>query len=228
MEVAPSRRCQMGIPWQTQAGAVRSQLFHQYFDLEACARSRSRVILAKGDGAAAASLSNFTRITSSSAIRCPPRALGGENFKVLGSQPDKERVIVTSRIQINGTAPIRVDWQLNPTNHGYKVTDLIVNGLSMASTQHSDLVSSSSVTTGRCQPCWLPCAKGMRATVSSDDLAEESRLRLGHRSMPTTEMDQRYEIWVNATAPFLRGRGVHNALLHYTSLQNRFEGYRLV
>jgi ABC-type transporter MlaC component len=60
---------------------------------------------------------------------------------VLGSQPDKGRVIVASRIQINGAAPIRVDWQLNPTNHGYKVTDLIVNGISMASAQHSDLVS---------------------------------------------------------------------------------------
>jgi phospholipid transport system substrate-binding protein len=60
---------------------------------------------------------------------------------VLGSQPDKGRVIVASRIQINGAAPIRVDWQLNPTNHGYKVTDLIVNGISMASTQYSDLVS---------------------------------------------------------------------------------------
>jgi phospholipid transport system substrate-binding protein len=48
---------------------------------------------------------------------------------------------VASRIQINGAAPIRIDWQLNPTNPGYKVTDLIVNGVSMASTQHSDMVS---------------------------------------------------------------------------------------
>ena len=31
--------------------------------------------------------------------------------------------------------------QLNPTNRGYKVTDVIVNGISMASAQHSDLVS---------------------------------------------------------------------------------------
>jgi ABC-type transporter MlaC component len=60
---------------------------------------------------------------------------------VLGSQSDREGVIVSSRIQINGGAPIRVDWRLNPTNHGYKVTDVIVNGISTASTQHSDLVS---------------------------------------------------------------------------------------
>jgi ABC-type transporter MlaC component len=60
---------------------------------------------------------------------------------VLGSQLDKKQVIVTSRIEINDAAPITVDWHLNPTNDGYKVTDLIVNGISMASAQHSDLVS---------------------------------------------------------------------------------------
>ena len=38
-------------------------------------------------------------------------------------------------------APIRIDWRLNPTNHGYKVTDVIVNGISTAGTQHSDLIS---------------------------------------------------------------------------------------
>jgi phospholipid transport system substrate-binding protein len=78
---------------------------------------------------------------SSSAI--PPlwRAIGGDSFQVQASQSDKQRVIVTSRIQVNGAAPIRVDWQLSPTNPGYKVTDLIVNGISMAITQHSDLVS---------------------------------------------------------------------------------------
>jgi ABC-type transporter MlaC component len=60
---------------------------------------------------------------------------------VLGSQSDREGVIVSSRVQINGGAPIRIDWRLNPTNHGYKVTDVIVNGISTAGTQHADLVS---------------------------------------------------------------------------------------
>ena len=60
---------------------------------------------------------------------------------MLGSQSDREGVIVSSRVQIDGGAPIRIDWRLNPTNRGYKVTDVIVNGISMASAQHSDLVS---------------------------------------------------------------------------------------
>ena len=49
--------------------------------------------------------------------------------------------MVSSRVHINGGAPIRIDWRLNSTNHGYKVTDVIVNGISTASTQHADLVS---------------------------------------------------------------------------------------
>ena len=60
---------------------------------------------------------------------------------MLGSQSDREGVIVSSRVQIDGGAPIRIDWRLNPTNHGYKVTDVVVDGISTASTQHSDLIS---------------------------------------------------------------------------------------
>ena len=60
---------------------------------------------------------------------------------MLGSQSDRGRVIVSSRVQINAGAPITTDWRLNPTDHGDKVTDVIVNGISTASTQHSDLVS---------------------------------------------------------------------------------------
>ena len=117
------------------------QLLGQYFDVEACARS------ALGPDwltATAPQRQEFVELYEDYLVigySTALRALGGLSFEVLGSQPDKDRVIVSSRIQINGTVPIRVDWQLNPTNHGYRVTDLIVNGISMASTQHSDLVS---------------------------------------------------------------------------------------
>jgi len=43
--------------------------------------------------------------------------------------------------RINGAAPIVVDWQLNPTNRGYRVTNVIVSSITMASMQRSDLVS---------------------------------------------------------------------------------------
>jgi phospholipid transport system substrate-binding protein len=117
------------------------QLFRQYFDVEACARSALGPYWLKATAQQRQEFvglyEDYVVIGYSAALR----ALGGESFKVLGSQPDKGRVIVTSRIQISDAAPIRVDWQLNSTNRGYKVTDVIVNGISMASTQHSDLVS---------------------------------------------------------------------------------------
>jgi phospholipid transport system substrate-binding protein len=117
------------------------QLFRQYFDVEACARSALGSYWLKATALQRREFvelyEDYVVIAYSTALR----RLGGESFKVLGSQPDKKQVIVTSRIEINDAAPIRVDWQLNPTNRGYKVTDLIVNGISMASAQHSDLVS---------------------------------------------------------------------------------------
>ena len=117
------------------------QLFRQYFDVEACARSALGAYWLK---ATALQRQEFTELYEDYvliAYSTAMRSRGGESFKVLGSQFDKKRAIVASRIEINDAAPITVDWHLNPTNNGYKVTDLIVNGISMASAQHSDLVS---------------------------------------------------------------------------------------
>jgi phospholipid transport system substrate-binding protein len=125
------------------------QLFRQYFDVEACARAALGLYWLKATALQRQEFvglyEDYVVIAYSTAFR----ALGGESFKVLGSQPDKGRVIVTSRIEINDAAPIRLDWHLNPTNYGYKVTDLIVNGISMASAQHSDLVSVIQRNNGR-------------------------------------------------------------------------------
>src|SRR6266576_2797944 len=117
--------------------AAKQGLFRQYFDVEACARS---ALGPYWTNATAQQRQEFVKLYEDYVVigySAHLGALGGESFKVVGSQPDKERVIVASRIQINGAAPIRVDWQLNSTNHGYKVTDLIVNGVSMAGAQHS-------------------------------------------------------------------------------------------
>lgn len=117
------------------------QLFRQYFDVEACAR------FALGTywrSATASQRQEFVELYEDYVVlsySIALRALGGASFEVLGNQFDGEGVIVSSQVQINGRAPIRLDWRLNPTNHGYEVTDVIVNGISTASTQHSDLIS---------------------------------------------------------------------------------------
>ena len=117
------------------------QLFRQYFDVEACARFalgtywRTATALQRQEFVGL--YEDYVVVGYSTALR----ALGGASFDVLGIRSDKEGVIVSSRVQMNGRAPIGVDWRLNPTNHGYKVSDVIVNGISTAGTQHSDLVS---------------------------------------------------------------------------------------
>jgi phospholipid transport system substrate-binding protein len=117
------------------------RLFRQYFDVEACARFalgtywRTATTLQRQEFVEL--YEDYVVVSYSTALR----ALGGASFGVLGSQSDREGVIVSSRVQINGGAPIRIEWRLNPTDHGYKVTDVIVDGISTASTQHSDLVS---------------------------------------------------------------------------------------
>ena len=115
------------------------QLFRQYFDAEACGRS---ALGPHWQNAATQQRQEYANRYEDYIIIIYSTLLshlGGESFKVLGSQPNEEGVIVTSRI--NGVVPVGVDWQLNPTNNGYKVTNLIVNGINMASMQHSDLVS---------------------------------------------------------------------------------------
>ena len=44
-----------------------------------------------------------------------------------------------------------VDWQLNQTNNGYKVINLFVGGINMASVQHSDVVSVIQRNSGQMQ-----------------------------------------------------------------------------
>ena len=117
------------------------QLFRQYFDVEACARAALGPYWLKATAQQRQEFvelyADYVAIGYSTAFT----ALGGESFKIVGNRPNKEGVIVTSRIEIHGAAPITLDWQLNSTNHGYKVTDVTVDGISMASRQHSELIS---------------------------------------------------------------------------------------
>jgi phospholipid transport system substrate-binding protein len=146
------------------------QLFLQYFDVEACARS---ALWPYWQNATAQQRQEYVKryedyivIVYSTLLS----HLSDQSFTVLGSQTDQEGVIVTSRITgINGAAPIAVDWQLNPTNNGYKVTKVIASGIDMASLQRSDLVSVIQRNSGLVQALLAACAKRMRATVSSDN-----------------------------------------------------------
>jgi len=66
----------------------------------------------------------------------------GETFKVVGSRPDADGAIVTSQIvRPAGAAPVKVDWRLTDRNGVYKISDVAVDGISMAVTQRSEFAS---------------------------------------------------------------------------------------
>jgi phospholipid transport system substrate-binding protein len=116
------------------------RLFSEYFDVEACARS---ALGPHWQDATTQQREEYVELYEDYIVigySAYLGVLGGQSLKVLRSRPNEEGVIVTS--QITGiNAPIRVEWQLNPTKFGYKVTDVIVDGISMATTQHAELVS---------------------------------------------------------------------------------------
>ena len=66
----------------------------------------------------------------------------GEQFKVTGSRTEGDGAIVTSQIlRPAGSAPIKVDWRLTGRNGIYKISDVAVDGISMAVTQRSEFAS---------------------------------------------------------------------------------------
>ena len=67
---------------------------------------------------------------------------GGETMKVRGSRSDGDGVIVsTDMISPGGGAPVKIDWRLVSANGFYKISDVIVEGISMAVTQRSEFAS---------------------------------------------------------------------------------------
>lgn len=63
---------------------------------------------------------------------------GGGAPRVIGSRPDADEVIVYSEFS-PGSGAMRVDWRLRPHQHAYKITDIIIDGVSMAASGRSEL-----------------------------------------------------------------------------------------
>ena len=67
---------------------------------------------------------------------------GGETIKIRGSRSDGDGVIVSTDVISPGSAsPLRIDWRLVTDNSGYKINDVIVEGVSMMVTQRSEFAS---------------------------------------------------------------------------------------
>ncbi len=66
----------------------------------------------------------------------------GETLRVTGTRPAPDGELVSSEIERpNGQPPARVDWLLTPHDGTYKISDVMVEGVSMATTQRSEFAS---------------------------------------------------------------------------------------
>jgi phospholipid transport system substrate-binding protein len=66
----------------------------------------------------------------------------GENLKVTGSRPAPDGSLVSSEIvRPNGAPPAQVEWLLTHSGGTYKISDVIVEGVSMAVTQRSEFAA---------------------------------------------------------------------------------------
>src|SRR5205085_3123310 len=63
---------------------------------------------------------------------------GDETFRVTGSRTNPAGVIVTSQILRPQGAPVEIDWQLGIRDGRYKITDVIIAGVSMALSHRSE------------------------------------------------------------------------------------------
>ena len=89
---------------------------------------------------------NFVVLTYSKTLQ--EYADGGGSPRVISSRPDPDGAIVSSEI-IRGSGPwaghgptlrpIRVDWRLSASDGMYKISDVIIDGLSMAANGRSQL-----------------------------------------------------------------------------------------
>src|SRR6516164_7114232 len=69
-------------------------------------------------------------------------AYSGEALRVTGSRTSAEEAVVASEIvRPTGTPPVKVDWHLTDRNGAYKISDVTVDGISMAVTQRSEFAS---------------------------------------------------------------------------------------
>ena len=67
----------------------------------------------------------------------------GEQFKVVGQRPESAAVtLVTSQIvRPNGGPPIKVDWRVAKQGNEYRISDVVVEGISLMVTQRQEFAS---------------------------------------------------------------------------------------
>ncbi len=63
----------------------------------------------------------------------------GQQLKVTGSRPESDNSsLVSSQMSSGGEQGVKIDWRVATAVNGFKITDLVVEGISMAVTQRQE------------------------------------------------------------------------------------------
>lgn len=119
------------------------RLFREYFDISVIGRYvLGRHWRKATQGERTEFLSLFENLIVTTYIK-KFRKYTGESLIISGATSRNHRMaIVHSRILLgSGTPAIRVDWRVDFPDGSYKVTDLVVEGVSMVQTQRSEFSS---------------------------------------------------------------------------------------
>jgi phospholipid transport system substrate-binding protein len=133
-----------GDPSPEQRRAGFRQLFHEDFDVPGLGRfvlgRFGRIMTLPEQQEFLGLFENYVVATYSD--RLSEYVVGGVVPRVIGSRLDPDGAIVSSEFN-RGSAPsagaIRVDWRLTGRDGVYKITDIIIDGLSMAVNGRSEL-----------------------------------------------------------------------------------------
>jgi phospholipid transport system substrate-binding protein len=118
------------------------QLLQQNFDLPGIARF---VLGPRWRTASEPEKQEFLRLFEGYIVRIYSEKFAqyrGETLRVTGSRADSEGAIVTSEIvRPGGAPPIKVDWRLTASDGLYKISDVIIDGVSMGVTERSEIAA---------------------------------------------------------------------------------------
>lgn len=88
--------------------------------------------------------SEFTRLLEGYIVATFGQRLynsGGASLRVTGSRGTRSEPIVVSEITRPGGVPIKLEWVLTSRNGVYQISDLNLDGVSMAATQRSEFAA---------------------------------------------------------------------------------------
>lgn len=117
-------------------------LFHEYFDVQGIGRW---VLGRYWRQATEAERADFLREFEDFVVKTYAnrfQAYSNEHFKIVDTLRQDGTVMISSEIVREGsTPPIRIEWRVAAADGGHLITDIVVEGVSMAQTQRSEFSS---------------------------------------------------------------------------------------